>query len=70
MILKVNSMYEAGGARLIPRSHFKTEKGVQYAIFERLVKNGTGYAVRHITLTRAEIKKAMGIAKNEKVEIL
>ena len=70
MTLKINSMYNVGGAFIIPRSHFKSEKGIQYAIFERIVIMGSGFETRHITLTRAEIKNALELSKNERVEII
>ena len=70
MILKINSMYQVSGGHIVPRSHFKKEKGVQYAIIERLDKTAAGYVMRHVTMTRQEIKKALGLAKNEKMEIV
>ena len=69
MTLKINTMYETRGGYLVPRSHFKDEKGVSYAIIERIVKIGTGYKVQHVTMIRKDIKKELGIAKNERVEI-
>ena len=75
MTLKVNSMYKIADGYLIPVSHFKKydtkEKGVEYAVFRRLViENGGHYIARHYTMTKAEIKKALGLAKNERVEIV
>ena len=69
MILKVNSMYQTSGGHIVPRSHFTTEKGVQYAVVEKREQTANGYVMRHVTMTRQEIKKALGIAKNEKVVI-
>lgn len=72
MQIKVNSMYQTpDGSFLIPRSHESGGKGEQYAIFEILhIGNNGHYTKTHCTLTKKEIKKRLGLAKNEKVVIV
>lgn len=71
MQLKVNAMYQSEKGYIIPRSKFTNDKAVPFAIFEilELEKNGH-YIKRHCTLTRMDIKKALGLSKRERIEII
>ena len=71
MQLKVNAMYASDGGYLIPRSTFSKDKATPFAIFEVLELKPDGrYIKRHCTLTRIDIKKALGLSKKERLEII
>ena len=71
MQLKVNAMYQSDKGHLIPRSRFSKDKATPYAIFEVLELESNGhYIKRHCTLTRIDIKKALGLPKKERIEII
>ena len=70
MILEIGKTYKTIDGFITPQSHFKAEKGVKYAIFRWLEITETGYRLRHITLSKSEIKKKLELPKDEKVEVL
>ena len=71
MKLKINSMYElADGRKLIPRSHWSESDAPNFAVFEVLAGGGERFTKTTTTYTRAELKKVLGLAKNERVELI
>lgn len=70
MILKVNSMYETESGFLIPRSHFGKQKGVNFAIVQIYRDYGAHYDTYHTTMTSGELKNALKLARNERLEII
>ena len=69
MTLKVNQMCKTEWGYLIPRSHF-TEGIPKYAIIECLYSNLSTFKVEHHTMSMKEIREALGVKKNERIEIL
>lgn len=70
MKLKINSAYECGATTIIPRSHYNEQDGLKYAIFQMITRDDSRYVCKHTTLTQKEIRKALMLPKNEKVEII
>lgn len=70
-LLKVDKCYQIEGGYLIPRSHMGNDKNVKYAVVEILeIKPNGHYIKKHTTLTQKEIKKQLGLAKNERLDII
>lgn len=70
-LLKVDKSYQIEGGYLIPRSHMSNNDGVKYAVVEILeIKPDGHYIKMHTTLTQKEIKKQLGLAKNERLDII
>lgn len=70
MQLKINSSYTTATGFLIPRSHLSQGNGEKYIIVQLLEGGVTHYTSRHLTMTTKEIRKALNLAKNERVEII
>lgn len=73
MQLRINESYrDRDGNILIPRSHFTDEKGLKYAIFEHIRYTGgrTYFTIKHDTMSLRQIKAALDLSKNERVEII
>ena len=73
MQLRINASYrDIDGNIIIPRSHFKDEKGLKYAVFEHIRYTGDErrFIVNHDTMTLRQIKAAFDLSKNEGVEII
>lgn len=70
MILKLNSMYMTSFGHIVPRSRFGEQKPKPYAIIEVVETQGGIYAVKHKTMTQAEIKQALNLEKKERVAIV
>lgn len=70
MKLKVNQMYQTDAGYIVPRSHFKDEKGVKWCVVQVLEQHETTFRTHHTTMTQKDIKDALGLGKNERVEIV
>ena len=73
MQLRINASYrDKDGNILIPRSHFKDETGLKYAIFEHIRYTGDEmrFMVSHDTMSLKQIKTTLDLSKNERVEII
>ena len=72
MELKINAAYKmTSGEWLIPRSHISSAKtGERFAVVEILTGGETSYRKRHTTMNLKELRKALDLAKNEKVEVI
>lgn len=70
MKIKVNHMYMTSFGHIVPRSRFGEQKPKPYAIIEVVETQGGVYTVKHKTMTQAEIKRALNLDKNERVEIV
>lgn len=70
-LLKVDKSYQIEGGYLIPRSHMSSNNGIKYAVVEILEIRPDGhYIKKHTTLTQKEFKKMLGLAKNERLDII
>lgn len=72
MKLHLNAMYKTATGFIIPRSHFSGEKGLKWACVDVLsvTQGGKHYTKESITMSTKEIKKALDLARNERVEII
>ena len=72
MTLRLNAQYAVGQAGyLIPRSKFSGDKpSNQYAVVEILEVDGTHFVKHSTTLSKRELRKALGISNREGVEIV
>lgn len=74
MKLKINASYlTVTGEYIIPRSHMaQSETGApeKYIVVEVLTGGKTSYIRRHTTMSLKELKQALDLKKNEKVEIV
>ena len=70
MVLKINSMYKVDGGFIIPRSHFSEDAAPNYAIFELLQGGESHFVKKHTTFNRKELRKVLGLGKDEKVELI
>ena len=68
-LLKIDKSYQIEGGYLIPRSHMNNNNGVKYAVVEILEIKPDGIK-KHTTLTQKEFKKMLGLAKNERLDII
>lgn len=69
MILKINSMYQSANGYIVPRSHFSEDKANQYCIVEELIGGGSHFVVSHKTMSKKELRKALGISGKEQIVI-
>ena len=70
MELKINAAYKmTSGEWLIPRSHISST-GERFAVVEILTGGETSYRKRHTTMNLKELKQALDLKKNEKVEVI
>lgn len=72
MKLRLNAMYKTAAGFIIPRSHFSIERGQKWACVDILTVTlgGKHYIKESTTMSTKEIKKALGIERNEGVEII
>lgn len=72
MELKINAAYKMiTGEWLIPRSHISNAgTGERFAVVEILTGGETSYNKRHTTMSLKELKQALDLKKNEKVEVI
>lgn len=70
MKIKINSMYAIAGGYIIPRSHFSETDVPAYAVVDLLIGGEIDYVKKPCTMTRQELKKAFGLNKNERIEII
>ena len=72
MKLHLNAMYKTAAGFIIPRSHFSIERGQKWACVDVLTvtQGGKHYTKESTTMSAKEIKKALGIERNEGVEII
>lgn len=74
MKLKINASYlTVTGEYIIPRSHMaQSETGApeKYIVVEVLTGGKTSYTRRHTTMSLKELKQALDLKKNEKVEVI
>ena len=72
MTLKINAAYKMiTGEWLIPRSHISSAgTGERFAVVEILTGGEISYIKRHTTMNCKELRKALDLAKNEKVEVV
>lgn len=72
MELKINAAYKMiTGEWLIPRSHISSAgTGERFAVVEILTGGETSYIKRHTTMNLKELKQALDLKKNEKVEVI
>lgn len=69
--LKVGRSYQTATGFIIPRSKFSDDKASRYAVFEILTLGDNGhYTKKHTTLTQRDIKKALELPKNERLNII
>ena len=68
--LKVNASYTTATGFLIPRSHFKEEKGTRWCVVQVLTGGVTHYTSRHMTMTAKDLRKALALTQKERVEIV
>lgn len=69
--LKVGRSYQTATGFIIPRSKFSDYKANRYAVFEVLILGDNGhYIKKHTTLTQKDIKKALELPKNERLDII
>lgn len=68
--LKINEMYKTNAGWLVPRSHLKGGKGEKYAVVEVITGGDSHYAKRHLTYTTSDFRKALELAKNERITII
>lgn len=69
MKMKLNCMYRTEKGFITPRSHFKNDKGLRYAIIEEVETDGRRFTIRHIVLDVKEIRKALNLNPKEGVTI-
>lgn len=69
MTLKINQRYETKRGALIPRSHFLPEagniKGTPLAVIEVITKQGQCERFVQKVMTKKELKKELGIGKEQ-----
>lgn len=70
MTLKVNAGYRTETGFIIPRSHFKKEKGEKFAVVEILTDCKTHFTREHTTFTVKEFRDALNLAQKERIEIV
>ena len=70
MTLKINSMYKTETGYIVPRSHFKDEKGVKWCIVQVLEQHETTFKTHHTTMTQKQLKTILGLGKNERVDLI
>lgn len=71
MKLKLNSAYNASCGIIIPRSHFKGEKGERFAVFDVLTQDGnTSYTKKTRTFSTKELHKLLNVGAKERIEII
>ena len=71
MNFKINKAYQISEVReIIPRSHFKSGKGANFAIFQDTIRTETGYKTKMTTFSAMELRKMFNLEKGEKVNII
>lgn len=72
MKLHLNAMYKTVAGFIIPRSHFSVERGQKWLCVDVLTvtQGGKHYIKESTTMSTKEIKKALGLERNEGVEII
>ena len=70
MTLKINQMYVTRAGYIVPRSHFKDEKGVKWCVVQVLDHTVNGFKTYHKTMTQKDIKIVLGLGKSERIEIV
>ena len=70
MTLKLNGSYKTATGYLIPRSHFRGEKGQCYCVVQILTGGVNHYTSKHTTMSTKELRKALNLKDKERIEIL
>ena len=70
MVLKLNGSYKTATGYIIPRSHFRGEKGQCYCVVQILTGGESHYTSRHTTMSTKELRKALKIGQKERIEIV
>lgn len=69
MTLRINNSYQTSTGFLIPRSHFKADNGLKYAIVEILETDGRHYIIKHTCYDSKQFRKALSLSVKEGVTI-
>ena len=69
MRLRINNSYQTSTGFLIPRSHFKADNGLKYAIVEIVETDGRHYIIKHTCYDVKQFRKALKLSVKEGVTI-